>query len=37
MEGDLIDAATLANEVAQPRQVIEARTEALTTDEVVSG
>ena len=37
VEGDLIDPATLMNEVAQLRQVIEARTEALAADEVITG
>lgn len=37
VEGDLIDPATLMNEVTQLRQVIEARTEALAHDEVITG
>ena len=37
VEGELIDPATLMNEVAQLRQVIEARTEALAADEVITG
>ena len=37
VEGDLIDPATLMTEVAQLRQVIEARTEALAADEVITG
>jgi len=37
VEGDLTDAATLADEVAQLRQAIEARTEALASNEVITG
>ena len=37
VEGGLIDPATLASEVTQLREVIEARTEALAADAVIAG
>ena len=37
VEGGLIDPATLASEVTQLREVIEARTEAPAADEVITG
>ena len=37
VEGSLIDAATLERDIAQLRQAIEARTQALATDEAVAG
>jgi spore coat protein CotH len=37
VEGGLIDPATLASEVTQLREVIEARTEALAADAVITG
>jgi spore coat protein CotH len=36
-EGGLVDPATLANEVAQLRGILEARTAALASNEVISG